>query len=443
MKPQLYILLLFLGLQGFAQHTVHGVFSPAEDFNWLIAYKVTTDGMNYITDGSIKDGKCALVLPEGSPLGAYRLVYAVPQEEFYFDIIYNGRENISFTFNEVDGVRFQNSRENILFVAYFEAIYDIEQQLLAFYISGNTDKIRFLEIVNQLAQTQQKFEAASEGLITNLFIRSNAPYIPANYEPLDVFIEHRKTYYFRALELDKPELQASGYLTDRLINFVLTAIPIQPPNDASLQLEMIKNVNTLAKQLEGVSNDYKMHLYHRLWKELVEGGYNKTSDQLYREHIAPLASAMGKFEIVEEIETHNRLRIGALAPEITWNENGETFKLGNLPAADNYVLIFWSSTCSHCLHELPKLHAALTEEHQTSVLAVGLEEDNTSWKEEISKLPHFRHAISLGKWESEYADLYNIQQTPTYYVLDKDKSIIARPNSYEDVLEFLNKNNGS
>jgi hypothetical protein len=43
----------------------------------------------------------------------------------------------------------------------------------------------------------------------------------------------------------------------------------------------------------------------------------------------------------------------------------------------------------------------------------------------------------LGKWESPYADIYDIQQTPTYYVLDNEKRIVARPGDYEEVLKFL------
>ncbi|HCO85735.1 MAG TPA: thiol:disulfide interchange protein, partial [Arenibacter sp.] len=54
-----------------------------------------------------------------------------------------------------------------------------------------------------------------------------------------------------------------------------------------------------------------------------------------------------------------------------------------------------------------------------------------------AKLSNFVHGIALGKWESPYADIYDIQQTPTYYVLDNEKRIVARPGDYEEVLKFL------
>jgi thiol-disulfide isomerase/thioredoxin len=162
------------------------------------------------------------------------------------------------------------------------------------------------------------------------------------------------------------------------------------------------------------------------------------ADDLYQRHIVELASALGRKEVLTEIEVYQRLRIGAPAPEIKWSSGSEMHSLGDLPESENYLLVFWSSTCSHCLNELPKLHTALMQNQKFSVLAIGLEEDDSNWKKEAARFPNFKHAISLGKWESEYAGLYAIQQTPTYLVLDKDKKILAKPVDYEDLLLFIN-----
>ena len=42
----------------------------------------------------------------------YRIVYAAPQEDYNFDIIYNGKEDVEFTFNSETGVHFLKSSEN-------------------------------------------------------------------------------------------------------------------------------------------------------------------------------------------------------------------------------------------------------------------------------------------------------------------------------------------
>ena len=70
-------------------------------------------------------------------------------------------------------------------------------------------------------------------------------------------------------------------------------------------------------------------------------------------------------------------------------------------------------------------------------MAVGLEDDETSWNFEIKNLPNFKHALALGKWQSDYAQVFGIKQTPTYFVLDKDKRFIYKPKDDKEVISFL------
>lgn len=128
-----------------------------------------------------------------------------------------------------------------------------------------------------------------------------------------------------------------------------------------------------------------------------------------------------------------------MAPEITWTANGIKQTLSTMGDAENYLLIFWSSTCSHCLNELPALHKELKKFNAIKVIAVGLEEDDLNWKKVSATLPSFNHAIALGKWESDYAHTFNIQKTPTYFILDSNKRFIAKPESNTEVIAFLNE----
>ena len=71
------------------------------------------------------------------------------------------------------------------------------------------------------------------------------------------------------------------------------------------------------------------------------------------------------------------------------------------------------------------------------VIAIGLEDDEINWKQVSATLPDFNHAIALGRWDSEYAKTFNIQSTPTYFILDSEKRFIAKPASDIEVIEFL------
>jgi thiol-disulfide isomerase/thioredoxin len=160
-------------------------------------------------------------------------------------------------------------------------------------------------------------------------------------------------------------------------------------------------------------------------------------DYTFTNHLKKIAIANGNQKMVDDIESSTRLRIGAKSPEITWESNGKKHALSTMEKVENYVLIFWSSTCSHCLKELPKLHEELKSYDSLKVLAIGLEDDEINWKKVSASLPNFSHAIALGKWESDYAQTFKIQSTPTYFILDSEKRFIAKPESDKEVVEFL------
>ena len=430
-----FFLLANLGLQ--AQYSISGTFFPTKDYKWLIAYRLKPGTQNYLADTQVKNGVFNLKIPENATPGTYRLVYAVPQEEFYFDVIYNGKENIELAFNATEGVSFITSEENILFNTYFKKINGLEKQFASFYTTQNTEVKEYKSIARQMDNVQKTYEEKTAGMMAHHFIKANNPYIPSNYESVFQYVNNKKNNYFKALELNNADLQASGFLTDKFANYVFTALPLETMTKEETENAQIENVNTVSANIQNVDSKYKLHLFNTLWAQAAAGNYNYTSDYIYDNYLKALATEAGNQEIVAQIEVHNRLRLGAIAPNIKWGKSPDEHELSMLEGAENYVLVFWSSTCSHCLRELPALHDELKNNENVKVVAVGLEDDDITWKQESARMPHFEHAIALGKWDSEYADLYAIDQTPTYFILDKDKKIIAKPENDKEIVEFL------
>ncbi len=434
-KALLLLLLSCTFLQ--AQRTISGTFSPAKDYTWLIAYHLKPGTQNYIADAAIEDGKFTLKIPENKPAGIYRMVYAVPQEEFYFDVIYTGKEDIELNFTSSEGVEFIRSTENIPFGTYFKEVNEIEQELVTFYTSGNTDTKVYKNILKRLSSLQKTSEEQTKDLMATEFITANRPYIPSGVETLSDYVSNRKKHYFDGFEISNTTLQASGFLTDKLLNYVFTALPLKQMSDAEMQMAMQENVQTLSGKLNGVNEVYQFSVFYTLWSQAAASSLNQLSDFVFETYLKDLALKTNNLKTVTDIEVNNRLRLGAPAPEISWEEDKSEQKLSTLEGAEHYILVFWSSTCGHCLKELPALHKELRKYPDVKILAVGLEEDDVSWANEIKKLPNFTHALALGKWDNKYADLYNITATPTYFILDGEKRILAKPESDKDVVSFL------
>ncbi|MBT8298381.1 MAG: redoxin domain-containing protein [Maribacter sp.] len=437
MKKSVLIFFLILVCSVQAQYSISGTFMPANDYKWLIAYRLKPGTQNYVADTAVKNGEFSFKIPENSGPGTYRLVYAVPQEEFFIDVIYSGKENIEFTFNATEGVSFISSEENKLFNSYFRKIYDLEKQFARYYTNQNTEINEYQSIARKMDQIQKMYEEKTAGMMVHDFVKANHPYIPSNYESVFQYVKNKKDTYFEALELNNTVLQASGFLSDKLTNYVFTALPLDTTTKDETESAQIENVDTVSTRIQDLDSKYKLHLFHTLWAQAAASSFDRTSDYIYDTYLEKLLAHGDNQEISQQIEVHNRLRIGATAPNIEWGENESRNDLRNLEGADKYLLVFWSSSCSHCLRELPALHKKLKNNDSIRVIAIGLEDDNLTWKAESSKMPHFEHVIALGKWESEYADLYAIDQTPTYFILDKDKKIRAKPESDKAVVELL------
>ena len=437
LKNYVLVTLSLLSVCLHAQHSISGTFSPAKEFTWLLAYKLLPGDQNYVADTAIDNGNFTLLLPQKSDAGIYRLVYALPQETFYFDLIFNGKEDVKLHFNADEGLVFTASNENILFGTYFNEINGSERRLIGFYAEGKTDVAVFRRITAELSSIQQSYEEKTNGLLTNDFVRANRPYIPIDYESIHEYVRNKKATYFKNLDLYNPLLQASGFLTDKLINYAFTALPMEQLTQQDEENHIKENISTIFRKLEKAANDYKFSVLHSLLSQADIRGLIEVSDFIHSEYLKPMATTVEQREIVDGIETRQRLRIGASAPDIAWKDGENTKTLSTLDGAKTYVLIFWSSTCTHCLQELPPLHKKLKEMTDVKVIAIGLEDDKTTWKPEIDKLNDFEHVIALGKWESEYAKLYNIQQTPSYFILDGNKKILAKPSDDKEVIQFL------
>ncbi len=431
---------LFLAMSLMAQRTISGTFSPAGNYSWLIAYHLEPGGQSYIEDTAINDGKFTLALAENSATGIYRLVYALPQDEFYFDVIYNGKEDIQLHFDASKGINFSASEENKIFNRYFRDIHNLEGEIVRFYSEGKTNDKGFKKVRKALKASQVAYEKQSEGMLAQHFIKANSPYIPLNNESLFDYVKNRKANYFTTLDLKNPILQASGFLIDKISNYVFTALPMQQMDPLETEKAIQENVSEINEYMKGTPAGFKFHIFHKLWKQAAVNDYNILSDFIYESYLTPLAEGTNHQNVIDEIDIHNRLRLGAIAPEIEWRDGNTNKKLSDLNGSEYYMLVFWSSTCGHCLRDLPELYEGLNQRSNLIVVALGLEDDDVRWKIESAKFENFEHVLALGKWENEYAKLYDIGKTPTYFVLDKEKRIIAKLEDSNAVIRFLEEN---
>lgn len=155
----------------FGQHTIKGKFTPAQSYNMALLYRVTPTVSKYVTNAEIKNGLLEFKLDSTIKKGIFKIVYAIPQEDYNFDIIYNGKENIEFTFNSETGVKFQSSSENKLLASYTNSMSMITHSIGNFYREESKDSLTLNSIFKTQREAQASYEALAKGTIALEFIK--------------------------------------------------------------------------------------------------------------------------------------------------------------------------------------------------------------------------------------------------------------------------------
>lgn len=433
--------LLFLPLVTIAQNTITATFSPAEDYRWAILYKNTPNGSDYVAQGKIENGIVIFNLKEKHTVGVYKLVYAAPQEEYNFDIIYNGNENIELTFSKESGVIFQQSSGNLLINTYLMSMSGIGKEIENYYIEKNTNKDALIVLFNKQKETQKLYEDKSQNTIAHSFIKANKPYIPNNYQDAETYINNLTSNYFSSINFSDSFLQSSNFLLERSLAYIGGVTHNGMDKVSSIN----KNIDVVVAQIKDTEPLFQKDFLHKVWKKMVAYNLKDGANYLAETYLISIAKELRDQILVDKLEHYKNLSIGNVAPEINWEtqENGNSLehKLSELAIAKNYILIFWSSGCSHCLEQMPKVKALMqtVNSSEYKVIAVGLEDQAISWEKEIKNYPEFLHIIKLKKWDSGVVKDYGLTITPTYFVLDKDKKFIEKPENFEELEAFLKK----
>ncbi|MBC7534745.1 MAG: DUF5106 domain-containing protein [Ferruginibacter sp.] len=134
---------------------------------------------------------------------------------------------------------------------------------------------------------------------------------------------------------------------------------------------------------------------------------------------------------------------------------GKSSPLYNV-TADYTVVIFWDPTCGHCKEEVPridsiyqaswkgknvKIYAVLTEEQKPAWIRYINEHHITDWVN-VYQTKEMAEAESAAQ-KASFRQLYDVTQTPTLFLLDKEKRIIGKKLSFlqlNDLLQVKMKN---
>ncbi|MGN0032211.1 MAG: TlpA family protein disulfide reductase [Candidatus Limimorpha sp.] len=150
------------------------------------------------------------------------------------------------------------------------------------------------------------------------------------------------------------------------------------------------------------------------------------------------ATKQQREELYALAESFNRVKIGSVAPDIVaMTLNGTEFSLYDAES-DYFVLLFWSFSCPHCRDMLKDISKYLSENDNVTVITVNVIGDRKRVRRLLRSLKVGDFNICDGHgWDSPIVRDFAVDMTPSLFVLDKDKKIIARPFGVNEILEIV------
>ena len=450
---KLILLILFISSFAQAQFSINGTLTNSLDKDWVILYKIEVATQQFVQNTTIKkdtlliDGKKKAInifkfeLPATAKAGTYRVRYRTRGISFV-DFIFN-KEDVSFTFHPdypEQAILFSKSRENIIYKNYLKDISKQQQKLDSLQIKA----IENLETnLNQAYKTALKrINSIQEKYIENAKNMYVYPFIKASLRVNSVEIKTNlqdymymvKNTFFEHIDFSNETLINSSFLVDRITDYIFY---INYSEDETTQQSLYKSaLETVFTKIE--DSVFKKYIIEFLIGQFEEANNLEMIDFLFENYYNTLPKSMQNDKFKTEKLKLLATAIGSIAPDFSWIENGKEFQLSNLNEVNNYVLVFWSTGCSHCLKEIPELHKFLQGKKDIKVIAFAMERNDLDWEKIKITLPNWHHVLGLNKWNNKTARIYNINTTPTYFVLDSNKKIIANPIALKD-LETLIK----
>ena len=334
-------------------------------------------------------------------------------------------------------------------------------------LENDKDKIinvRYMDesnyLMNQLQDDQQKKEYILPALYqikeyykqdTDFGKSLNVEIMRLSKKTVDLakypFLNYYNTNYARFIEKSAGKNAVTrddiiGFLTNSndmletsslLRPVLLSYLNINPNTNVSLEVEkLLKAVNvetprgqTILSELIEIFDTYDM-------KDLKEKFLSQAKN---------LKCTIND-RLSKTITSNNNTEIGAKFPNYTFNNPTNTKAKSIYDVkADKKVIVFWASTCSHCETELPKIiekYVSLKKQN-IEVIAFSLDSNKEAYESKAKDLPWINDSELKG-WYSSFAETYNVHATPTYFVLDANNKIIAKPDHVGDLISFLKLN---
>jgi thiol-disulfide isomerase/thioredoxin len=398
------------------------------------------------------------------PGGIYAIVF--PGKNRTVDFFVNKEQNISIYADSADlqNIQIKGSDENKLFQQYqkFVSVIGMQMQMenMAYTASktkadSSTHKDKYLELSKQLSAFRDSIMKNNPTALMSVFLNTmKEPEIlhnnPTNrQDSLDNYNYYKEHYWDGVSFMDDRIIRTPFFLPkfERYYREILVQAPDSIIKDIDYRLLFARNAPEMYKfMLNWFTDEYlnpKIMGQDAVFVHLFEKYHSKGLTNWLNE------KQMETITRRAYMQMSNLIGVKAANLEML-DSTGKMSTLYDLNA-DFTLVIFWDPSCGHCKEEVPRIdsiYRASWKAHNVRIYSVLSDNDKkTEWVNYIKehKIGDWTNVYETKEMEKAVTDakrpgfrqLYDVTQTPTLFLLDKEKRIIGKKLGWEQLNDFL------
>lgn len=269
---------------------------------------------------------------------------------------------------------------------------------------------------------------------------------PKNADEFNQNKQYGVDHFFDNINLQNPRFWHTNYLISYIDAYMRNWVEQVPDSLATAASRLVSKAKGNAICFENMLS----YLTNQSIKSNVMGDENIWA-KLYEDHIEnenlPWIDSTQRADLKKMYEPIKNNRIGMQAHNLTLKTmSGQVVETNQIPS-EYLILYFYDPHCGHCQTSVPAVYEKLYSKYKDKgleIVAINISTDAQDWKKFIDE-------HQLTDWfnchdpdyKSEYWMYYNTTGIPAVYVLNKNKTIIAKSideKNLEKLFDFyLNK----
>jgi len=440
----------------------------APNYNSGIAYLTYYYGKNInIEDSGVVSNKGIIVFQKKEKLqpGVYSIVF--PGKNKMFDFLVDKEQVINIKADSsdlLDKTTVTGSKENILFQKYQKYVAAkgsrLQKELLAFRASKNkADSLLHEKNYNDLNKDLNDYrdniiKQNPESMLASLLTSMKEPQVlnrkPITREDSINNFQYYKKHYWDGITFMDDRIIRTPFFLPKVEKYFREVVSPSPDS-------IIRESDYLLLRTRTAPEMYKF-LLNWLTDEYIYPKYmgqDAVFVHLFEKYHSKGISSWLNEKQLTAISNRAYMLMSNLIGEEAANldmvdSSGISKSLYDVKAP--YIIVcFWDPTCSHCREEVPRidsLYHARWEKEGVKIYGVLTEaKEQPKWRE-------FINTYNLQSWinvyqtdeqkkmdedakKPSYKQLYDVTQTPTLYLLDKNKHIIAKKLTWQQMDDVL------